>query len=346
MLPTDKNLPVDRSQADKFLSQPSEAVHSALDQIEGTILVLGAGGKMGLHICSMIQTADRAAGRENRVTAVSRFSSVNGREPFETQGIPCISCDLEDDTAVAALPDAPNIIFMAGAKFGTSDQPDLLERMNVELPRRIAQRFVGSRSLVFSSGCVYSMLPTSCAGSRETDPTDPPGDYAISVLAREKAFAEAATKHGTKVALIRLNYATEFRYGVLVDVAQRVFDGEPVNLDMGYVNVIWQRDAVDQILQAFPLADTGPDILNITGADKLSVRELALRFGKLFNRDPILEGCEAETAWLNDASKSHALFGAPPTSVDQMLEWTAAWIAAGGESLGKPTGFQNRDGEF
>lgn len=346
MLPPDKTLPVDRSQADKFLSQPSEAVTSALGLIKGTILVLGAGGKMGLHICSMIQNADRAAGRESRVKAVSRFSSVNGREPFERQSIPCISCDLEDDTAVAALPDAANVIFMAGAKFGTSDQPDLLERMNRELPRRIARRFGGSRMLVFSSGCVYSMLPTSSAGSRETDPTDPPGEYAVSVLAREKVFAEAAEEYGTKVALIRLNYATEFRYGVLVDVAQRVFNGEPVNLDMGYVNVIWQRDAVDQILRAFPLADTGPYILNITGAEKLSVRDLALRFGELFNREPILEGREAETAWLNDASKSHALFGTPPTSVDQMCKWTAAWISAGGESLGKPTGFQNRDGKY
>jgi len=231
-------LPMPLTQADNFLSTPSEAVTQALSRVEGDIMVLGAGGKMGLHICSMIRRADEAAGRPNRVIAVSRFSSMHGRDLFDQQGITTIACDLEDAQALQALPSSPNIIYMAGAKFGTGDQPDLLKRMNEDLPRKVAQRFAGARCLVFSTGCVYAMVSPESQGSKETDRTDSPGAYAKSCLVREEAFASAAQNSGSKVALIRLNYSTEFRYGVLVDIAQKVFNQDPIDLSMGWVNVI------------------------------------------------------------------------------------------------------------
>jgi len=340
------SLPMPPTQADNFLSAPSGRVVQALSQIQGDIMVLGAGGKMGLHICSMIRRADEQAGRASRVIAVSRFSSVHGRELFEEQGITTIACDLESQEALEALPDTPNIIFMAGAKFGTDDQPDLLSRMNEELPKRVAQRFAGARCLVFSTGCVYAMVSPESHGSQETDHTDPPGAYAQSCLVREEAFAHAAHDMGSKVALIRLNYSTEFRYGVLVDIAQKVLKQTPIDLSMGWVNVIWQRDAVDQILQAFPLADSEPFILNITGEAILSVRELAEEFGRLLNRVPHFVNEEAPTVWLNNASKSHQLFGLPPTSLADMIAWTAAWLQSGSSTFGKPTGFDNREGKF
>lgn len=334
------------AQVDKVLSQPSADVMKALAHIQGEILVLGAGGKMGLHICSMINEADKLNGQKQRVTAVSRFTSVHGRESFQNLGLPIIACDLEDEDALKALPDTPNIVFMAGAKFGTDGQRDLLERMNVRVPQHVAKRFARARCLVFSTGCVYSMVSPSYGGSKESDPTDPPGEYAQSCLKRELAFTQAAADTGSRVAIIRLNYATEFRYGVLVDIANKVLRKEPIDLSMGWVNVIWQRDAVDHILQAFPLASTTPYVLNVTGELIISVRELASRFGQLLERQPIYCGKEQETAWLNNASKSHELFGIPETSLQEMIDWTAAWLLKGENTFNKPTGFDNRDGKF
>tara|TARA_B100001971_G_scaffold196455_1_gene204293 strand:+ start:7824 stop:8837 length:1014 start_codon:yes stop_codon:yes gene_type:complete len=334
------------TQADNFLSTPSEAVTQALSRVEGDIMVLGAGGKMGLHICSMIRRADEAAGRPNRVIAVSRFSSMHGRDLFDQQGITTIACDLEDAQALQALPSSPNIIYMAGAKFGTGDQPDLLKRMNEDLPRKVAQRFAGARCLVFSTGCVYAMVSPESQGSKETDRTDSPGAYAKSCLVREEAFASAAQNSGSKVALIRLNYSTEFRYGVLVDIAQKVFNQDPIDLSMGWVNVIWQRDAVDQILQALPLANTEPFVLNITGESILKVQDLAQQFGLLFDKEPQFTNQEKETCWLNNAAKSHQLFGRPSASLNDMIKWTTAWLQSGSTTFGKPTGFDNREGKF
>jgi len=333
-------------QVDIQLSEPSDELIGALGGIEGPVLVLGAGGKMGLHVGAMISRADAAAGREREVLAVSRFSSIHGREAFEKFGVKTLACDLEDDAALEALPDAPNIVFMAGAKFGTSGRSDLLKRMNEDLPKRVAARFPGARILVFSTGCVYSMVPVESGGSREGDATEPPGEYALSCLQREHAFSGASAQFGTRVVLLRLNYSTEFRYGVLVDIAQKVLSGEPVDLTTGWVNVIWQRDAVDQILRAFPLAANPPLILNITGAENLRVRDLAEKFGRIFGIPPVFQGEEGSVCWLNNAAKSHALFGPPPTPVDTIVEWTAGWMKNVGQTFGKPTGFENRSGKF
>lgn len=345
-LPREHSLPVDRTQVDNLLSAPSGEVIDAMGRITGDVLVLGAGGKMGLHVCRMLAAADAANGVKPRVTAVSRFGSAGSRDGFDVDGIRTLACDLESEEALAALPEAENVIFMAGAKFGTGDQPDLLRRMNVELPHRVAERFGGSRCLVFSTGCVYSMVTPTSGGSSEADATNPPSDYAQSCLERELAFRAAARDHGSRVALIRLNYATEFRYGVLVDIATKVANGEPVNLDMGWVNVIWQRDAVDHILRALPLAASEPLVLNVAGEEVLSVRDLAERFGDRMGKTVSFTGDAGETAWLNDASKSHGLFGKPPTSLEQMIEWTSDWVLGGGDLLGKPTGFEKRSGKF
>ncbi|MDZ4198544.1 MAG: NAD(P)-dependent oxidoreductase [Kiritimatiellia bacterium] len=340
------HLPMPMDDADSFLSEPGPALVADLACAEGDTLILGAGGKMGLHTTLMLQRALHRAGRPGRVQAVSRFQSVHGRAEFESRGLEILACDLCDSEALRALPDAPNVIFMAGAKFGTGDRPELLRRMNEELPRQVAARFPDSRFTVFSTGCVYSLASPESGGSTETDPTDPPGEYARSCLAREEAFRQAARQRGTCSCLIRLNYAVEFRYGVLVDIARKVQAGEPMDLSMGYVNVIWQRDAVEQILRCGAAATTEPCVMNIAGPEILPVRELAEAFGRMFGKTPVFTGCEEPTAWLNDASKSHRLFGPPATELKRMMEWTAGWLLAEGRTFGKPTGFENRNGRF
>ena len=340
-------LPCAPGEADEFLSRPTPAVVALAETMPTPVLVLGAGGKMGLHLSLMLKHALVAAGRgEERVVAVSRFSSLRDRDVFERAGIETIACDLSVESQVAELPDAPTVFFLAGVKFGTSNSPDLLEQMNVIMPRLVAKRYEQARIVAFSTGCVYPFVSTETAGASEATPIGPVGDYAVSCARREEAFAEAARRAGTRVALIRLNYSVEFRYGVLVDIATKVLRGEPVDVTMGHVNLIWQRDAVAHSILALGLAAAPAEPVNVTGAGVLRVRDLATDFGTLFGVKPVITGVEAPTAWLNDASRSHALFGAPPTPVSTMQAWVAAWLAAGGDTWGKPTGFEKRDGKF
>ncbi len=345
-VPYPNALPVEPAQADTFLSEPSEGLVKSLESFDEPVLVLGAGGKMGLHLCRMLRRVGELRGKELSVTAVSRFRTVHGRESFEEAGVKTLPCELEDEAALKALPEASHVVFMAGAKFGTTGQPDILQRMNVELPKKVAQRYSKSRILAFSTGCVYSMVDPQSGGSTEKDPTDPPGEYALSCLGREQAFATEAREHGTEVCLIRLNYSTEFRYGVLVDICQKIMSGQEVNLDMGWVNLIWQRDAVDHILRTFPLANSEARPINITGTGIHAVRDLALKLGQRLDMPVTFSGREGQTAWLNDASEAHKLFGPPQTSLDTMLDWTAAWAQQVGQTFGKPTGFEKRSGKF
>ncbi|MCB1087834.1 MAG: NAD(P)-dependent oxidoreductase, partial [Verrucomicrobiae bacterium] len=222
----------------------------------------------------------------------------------------------------------------------------MLERFNVEMPRRVAERYPDSRLVALSTGCVYPFVPPASGGSKETDGTDPVGDYAISCLGRETAFCEAADRRGTMSALIRLNYAIDLRYGVLVDIAQKVLAGVPIDVTMGHVNVIWQGDALAHTVQALTRVSAPPFILNVTGSGILEVRDLANRFGERLGKEVEITGTEAETAWLNDASLSHQLFGQPRVSVDEMIDWIATWLEAGGGTLGKPTHFETRDGNY
>jgi len=339
-------LPCGAEAVDEFLSRPVPVALSVLERMPGPVLVLGAGGKIGLHLSAMIRRGFTALGRKDRVVAVSRFSTLRGREDFAAFDVETIPCDLTDPQALARLPDAPTVFFLAGVKFGTADSPELLRRYNAEMPQLVADRFARSRIVAFSSGCVYPFMSAASGGATEATPPGPNGPYAASCLERETAFAEASRRQGTPVALIRLNYAVEFRYGVLVDIAEKVLRGAVIDLTTGYVNVIWQHDAVVHTIQALDVAGSPAAPLNVTGAAVLPVRELATRFGGLFGCPVRFSGAEADTAWLNNAACSHRLFGPPPTSLDRMMRWVAAWLLRRGATWKKSTGYDRRDGRF
>ncbi|MSU51401.1 MAG: NAD(P)-dependent oxidoreductase [Opitutus sp.] len=339
-------LPCAPDGVDDFLSQPTSRVVEVVARTPGPFLVLGAGGKIGLHLSLMLRRALEQLGRSDRVVAVSRFSTLRDRTAFEQRGVETVVCDFSDEKQVSELPDAPTVFFLAGVKFGTAAAPGLLHAINVEVPQRVAKKFARSRIVAFSSGCVYPFVTPASGGAREDTPAAPVGDYAASCVAREQAFTEVAAAHGTPVALIRLNYSIEFRYGLLVDIAQSVLARRPVDVTTGYVNVIWQNDAVAHSIQAIEFAGAPAVPINVTGAETLSVRDLATRFGVALQQPVEIVGTEADTAWLNNAGHSHRLFGAPPTAVDSMISWIAAWLKRGGETWGKPTGFERRDGRY
>jgi dTDP-4-dehydrorhamnose reductase len=329
------------------LSEPSDALVAAMGAVPGPIGILGAGGKMGLHVARMARLAlDRAGRPEVPVVAVSRFSSLRAGEEFEIRGIQAVAADLLDGQALERLPDFGTVYFLAGMKFGSAENPDALRLYNEEMPARVAARYRQSTIVALSTGCVYPFVTPGSGGSTEEDPAAPQGDYALSCYGRERAFAEASAAHGTPVALLRLNYAVEYRYGVLVDIARQVLEGRPVDVTMGYVNVIWQRDAVEHVLRAESVAASPARILNIAGTPIVAVRELAAQFGELLRKPAVITGTEEPTAWLNDASRAHRLFGTPPTPLDEMIRRVAAWVRAGGTTHGKPTKFQVRDGKF
>jgi nucleoside-diphosphate-sugar epimerase len=339
-------LPCPPEAVDDFIGQPTPEVIALVARTPGPYLVLGAGGKIGLHLALMLRRALDQLGRADRLVAVSRFSTLRDRAAFTERGIETITCDLGNPAGLQQLPAAPTVFFLAGVKFGTAAAPELLHAINVEVPQRVAEKFADSRIVAFSSGCVYPFVTPASGGAREDTPPAPVGDYAASCLAREQAFTRGAALRGTPVALIRLNYSIEFRYGLLVDIAQTVLARRPVDVTTGYVNVIWQTDAVAHSILALDLAGAPAVPLNVTGPGTLAVRDLAQRFGRAFNVPVEIVGQEAPTAWLNNASLSHRRFGPPATSVDQMIEWIAAWLQRGGETWGKPTGFDRRDGRF
>jgi nucleoside-diphosphate-sugar epimerase len=310
-------------------------------------VVLGAGGKMGLHLCLMLQEAAKLAGRKDlRIVAVSRFKSLRDRASFTDAGIETIACDLSEPREVTALPDAGTVFYLAGVKFGTSSSPELLERMNIAAPRLVAERYKAASIVAFSTGCVYPFVSVESGGATEATALGPVGAYAESCVRREEAFTDAARRHGTRVALIRLNYAVEFRYGVLVDIATSVQQSRPIDVTMGHVNAIWQTDALNHIIQAHAVATNPAQPVNITGADVLSVRTMAERFGTLMGIPPVIVGRETSTAWLSNASWSHQRFGVPETDLETKLAWITSWLLAGGATWGKPTHFESRDGNF
>jgi nucleoside-diphosphate-sugar epimerase len=327
-------------------SLPDEGVLGALRACEGDVAVLGAAGKMGFHLARMVQRGLQAIGTDRRVFAISRFSSPDSKAPFIEHGIETISCDLGDIQQIAALPECPNVFFLGGVKFGTANAPELLKRCNVEMPALVAARFRLSRIVALSTGCVYSYVTPESGGSGEDDASSPVGEYAKSCLGREQAFGQASENSGTRVSLIRLNYSVDLRYGVPVDIGQKVLAGQPVDVSMGYVNVVWQGDAVRHVIQALAHAASPPFILNVTGRKVLAVRDIATRLGKLFGVEPILEGEEGPTAWLNSAAKAHALFGPPSIDEGTLLEWVAQWLKKGGDTLNRPTHFETRDGNY
>jgi nucleoside-diphosphate-sugar epimerase len=329
-----------------LLSTPDDRVITALELTPGDVIVLGAGGKMGPTLARMLRVAADALGDDRRVIAVSRFRDATAVQRLTSARVETISCDLTDASAVANLPHAPNIIFMAGQKFGTRDDPSVTWAMNAAVPTLVAQQYPASRIMVFSTGNVYPLTKVSHGGSREDDPLKPVGEYAQSCVARERIFTYYAARHDTPLAIMRLNYAIDLRYGVLVDIAARVHAGRAVSLAMGSANVIWQGDANACAIMALSRASTTPFVVNVTGSEIISVRDVATRFGVLFGRPPQLEGREGGDALLSDTALMRRTLGPPGVSLDTMIEWVAAWIRAGGVTLGKPTGFEARDGQF
>jgi nucleoside-diphosphate-sugar epimerase len=345
-MPTELNTIRDEAHLEELLSEPTDGVVRTMRALDGDIIVLGVAGKMGPTLARMAKRASEAAGVKRRVIGVSRFSSPELEQRLAGWGVETIRCDLLDREALAALPNAANVVYMAGMKFGSTGQEWRTWAMNVYLPGLVAERHRSSRIAVFSTGNVYGLCPVSSGGSREGDELNPAGEYAMSCLGRERIFEHFSRNNGTKMTILRLNYATEMRYGVLVDIAQKVYAGRPVSLSMGYLNTIWQRDASAMSLESLEYATTPPNVLNITGPEILSVRTLAGEFGVRMRKTPTFQGKESTDALLNNSNKAFALFGKPAVSVSQMLDWIADWFARGGASLAKPTHFEERAGRF
>jgi nucleoside-diphosphate-sugar epimerase len=334
------------TELEELLSRPGAADQAALRAIEGDLLILGAGGKMGPSLALRARRAADRAGVSKNIVAVSRFSDRAAENLLRESGVQTIRADLLDFDNLAALPDAPNVIFMAGRKFGSAGAPHLTWATNAALPARVAERYRNSKIVAFSSGNVYPFVPHAGGGATEETAPAPVGEYAQSVLARERLFEFFSERHGTPVCLLRLNYAIDLRYGVLLDIGSNVFEGRPVNLSMSHVNAIWQGDANSVCLRSFSLCQSPPAILNLTGPELLAVRQIALRFGELLGRPPVFEGRAADTALLNNAGRCHRLFGYPSVTADQLIEWTAHWIRSSGPTWNKPTHFDAREGRF
>lgn len=330
---------------DPRFTEPREETLAALRQCPGDVIVLGAGGKMGPSLTAMLARAAKDVD-QRKVIAVSRWSDRKSARSLADVGVRIVECDLLNPDSVATLPDAPNVIFMAGQKFGTSDKPSVTWAMNTIVPANAARRYAGSRMVAFSTGNVYPLSPVDSGGPTENDPVAPVGEYAMSCVGRERVFEYYSDRDGTRVAILRLNYAIDVRYGVLLDLGQRVMAGEAIPLAMGYVNVIWQGDANRIAIECLARAAAPPFVLNVTGRETLSVRELAERFGKRFGRSPVFAGTEGADALLSNADLLHTTFTPPTTSVDDMIEHVARAIEENAPTLGKPTHFEARDGRF
>lgn len=337
---------------DELLSRPTPAVVEAMGGIDGGLLILGAGGKMGPGLVRLAQRASREAGEageagvERRIVAVARFSDRELEATLHRDGIETIRCDLFDAGQVAALPDLPNIVFMVGQKFGTMGDEPRTWAVNVFLPGVIATRFPAARIVAFSTGNVYPLSDARGEGPVESDPKGPIGEYAQSALARERVLEFFSRTQKIPMAILRLNYAIEPRYGVLRDIADKVVSGKPIDLAMGRVNLIWQRDANAIALLALRHCAVPPLLLNVTGRPAHPVRWLADELGRRLGIEPVFRGVEAESALLSDAARSEALFGSPPVGIDEMLDCVADWVAQGGRSLGRPTHYEGREGRY
>jgi nucleoside-diphosphate-sugar epimerase len=333
-------------EVEEALSRPDEGVVETMKRLSGDVIVLGVAGKMGPTLARMIVRGSQDAGVKRRVIGVARFSNPGERAKLESYGIETIKADLLDEAQLAKLPDAPNVVYMPAMKFGSTGQEGMTWAMNTFLAGVCSQKYSRSKIVAFSTGNVYGLCPVARGGSLETDMPGPIGDYAMSCLGRERLFDYFSRVHGIKVALIRLNYAVEMRYGVLVDIAQKVWQDKEIDVSMGHMNAIWQCDANAMTLRSFDHVSSPPFILNVTGPEMLSFRKVAEEFGTLMGKKVKIVGKEAGDALIANASKAHKLFGKPQVSAQQMIHWIADWVMNGKESLGKPTHFETRDGKY
>ncbi len=331
---------------DQILTTPSERLLEDIKKIDGDIMILGAGGKMGPTLSLLAKKAVEMTGGKQKVIAVSRFTDPFASKLLNDNGVETISIDLMEEGAMDSLPDAKNVIYMAGRKFGTTGQEALTWAMNVWLPVLVAERFKNSNIVVFSSGNIYPLVPIHSGGATEDTPPLPNGEYAMSCLGRERVFEYGSMKYNTPVFFYRLNFAIDLRYGVLYDIASQIMAGEPVSLSMPVFNCIWQGDANEMAIRGLLHAGSPAVKMNITGPETISVRYAATELGKLLNKEVFFEGEESDSAVLNNASKAMKTFGYPSVSLQTMIKWQAEWILSGGRALNKPTHFEERKGKF
>ena len=330
----------------KLLATPSDALVEDIKKIKGDIMVLGAGGKMGPSLCLLAKNAINKAGISKKVYAVSRGSDKIATELMQQNGIEVIACDLLDKEKLYALPEVENIIYMAGRKFGTDGNEWQTWAMNSTLPAFVADKFKKSSIVVFSSGNIYPIVPLSSGGCTEEDKVGPNGEYAMSCLARERAFEYAANTYGTKIFTYRLNFAVDLRYGVIFDVANKILNGEPINLSTPCFNFIWQGSANEYAIRGLLHATAPATIMNITGPEIVSIKKMAIKLGGYLGKEPIFENECGTDAYLNDASKAMEVFGYPSVSAETLIRWQAEWLLDGGRTLDKPTHFEERKGSY
>jgi nucleoside-diphosphate-sugar epimerase len=333
-------------QLEDLLSEPSPVDARAMEGMEGDLIILGVAGKMGPSLARRARRACELAGIKKRITGVARFSEPGVREALEAAGIETVSADLLAPGALASLPDAPNVLYMAARKFGSTGAEHLTWAMNTLLPALVAARYPAARIAAFSTGNVYPLVLAANGGATEDICPAPVGEYAQSALGRERIFEFFSRQNQTPMVMLRLNYAIDLRYGVLLDIGQKVLERRPVDVTMGHVNVIWQGDANSIALRSFRLCQSPPAVLNITGPEIVPVRWIAQQFGESLGIEPVFQGTEADTALLSNAARCHRLFGRPAVTVEQMIEWVADWIRMGGATLAKPTHYETRDGRF
>lgn len=325
---------------------PSPALIRDMKKLEGDLMLLGAGGKMGPSLAVLAKKALEQAGKDNAVIGVSRFSDAAVQQNLEAQGIQTIKADLLDEAQLAGLPEAENVLYMAGTKFGTTGRESFTWAMNAYLPGRVAKKFRNSRIVVFSTGNIYPFVAVISGGATEDTTPDPVGEYAQSCLGRERMFEHFSQKYQTPCLIYRLNYAIDFRYGVLQEIGRSVLEEREIDLSSGHVNVIWQGDANEYALRCLYLCQSPAYKLNITGPETVSVRWAAQEFGKLLDKKPILVGEEQSTALLNNATLVHQLLDYPKVSLREMIRLLSVWLSSGGETINKPTHFQERKGNY
>lgn len=336
----------DETQLDELLTRPSEALIRQVRTLQGPLVILGAGGKMGPSLAVRVKRAAQEASVDLPVVAASRFSDPRAEKWLTDRGVETVSVDLLDRDDLSRLPEAVNIIYLVGCKFGTRDNPSHTWAINVLAPSHAMERYPQARLVALSTGNVYPLVPVGSGGSNETDTLMPLGEYPNAAIGRERIFEYYSRRNQTPVTLVRLNYATDLRYGVLTDIATKVASGEEVDVTNGYLNCIWQGDANDTIVRALELAASPPTVINLTGPETLSVREVAESVGRQLERPATITGQEADSALLSNASRCHRLLGPPTVSAERLVRWTAHWVGNEGRLLNKPTHFEVRDGIY